>query len=116
MPIGKEQLPYAWPPKCRLNFYDGRDNLLFSSTDRLFDLFDNVMLAWPHNSRTIYFGISTTSSKWPKWSEEAIEKMEWLINYDFSCDGYKVKKIRLSETDCLPCAEEFRWKLVIKDM
>ncbi|MFT6735751.1 MAG: hypothetical protein ACJAS9_003965, partial [Polaribacter sp.] len=34
------------------------------SKDRRFDLSDNLMLNWPHFSRTIYMNINSKSTQW----------------------------------------------------
>jgi len=105
---------YKWPPKCTLKLYDSKGVIFLSSKDRLFDLADNIMLRWPHNSRTVYLGMATESKKWSIWNEGNIKKNEQLIDHDLSSDGYKVKITRESAVDTLQCTSEFRWKLAIK--
>ncbi len=114
MKITKEQELYAWPPQCRLSFYDGRLRFKFSTTDRLFDLSGNLMLDWNKKSRTIYLGVSTKSTKWIFCEEQNISKIESHIRYDISCDGYYVTINRLSEIDDSYCTEELLWKLRIR--
>lgn len=105
---------YKWPPKCTLKLYDSKGVIFLSSKDRLFELADNIMLRWPHNSRTVYLGMATESKKWDIWSDDNLIRIEQLIEYDICFDGYKVKITRESAIDCLHCIDEFRWKLVIK--
>lgn len=119
MTMRKSQVPFAWPPRCHLNFYvlekDGL-RLYDSSTYRFFDLDDIVdEMLWGKKSGTIYFGLSGNSKKWPTWDEHRLQHMEWLIDYDLTFDReFRVKITRETEDQNLPCTEEFLWKLMIK--
>lgn len=106
---------YKWPPKCHLNFRDGRGRLYFDSTDRDLDLFDNLMLYSETISRTVYFGLSASSSKYTVWNESTVEKIEWLIRYDLNFDGQSVSIKRISKLGA-SCSDEFIWKLFIRPM
>jgi hypothetical protein len=55
---------FKWPPKSELLFTNGRGKELYRSKDRRFDLSDNLMLNWPHFSRTIYMNINSKSTQW----------------------------------------------------
>jgi hypothetical protein len=112
--ISKEQQKYAWPSRSKLNFYDGWKRLLLSTTDRMFDLSDGLMLNWNKQSRIIYLGISTKNQKIKFWDEENIEKIENLIRYDLNFDWYSVSIDRLSEGGRIPGSEEYLWKLRIR--
>jgi hypothetical protein len=91
MAIKKAQEAFAWPPRCRLNFYVpyGRGlSLAISSTDRSCDLADTIdELIGQYKSRTIYFGLSGSSKKWVYWHEANLQNIEKLINYDLTFDG-----------------------------
>lgn len=108
---------FKWPPKSVLTFYSfrgGDRRTLFKVSDRLFDLSDGLMLTWPWNSRTVYMGVSTASTRWDMWDDENLEKVEWLIREDLTSDGYRVRVTRLYATDMLPCSSEFLWQLQIR--
>ena len=115
MKIKKEQEFFAWPPLSKLNFYDGRNRLKFSTTDRLFDLSDGLMLNWYKKSRTIYLGISTKSKRWKQWEDAKLKEIEERIKYDLSFDGYYVSIKRLTENTGIACSKEFLWKLQIRE-
>lgn len=105
--------PYLWPPKCRLAFYKRRTKLLFVERDRKLDLSDTLMLPWPRNHRTVYMGVSTKSTRWKRWNGKTLKKIEWLIKYDITFDGDRVRIMRLGKTG-IPCLKEFLWKLEIR--
>jgi hypothetical protein len=42
-------------------------------------------------------GVSTTSSRWKRWGEKNLEKIEGLIKYDITFDGYWVRITRLGK-------------------
>ncbi len=111
-PIGRD---YMWPPRCKLSFYNGWGTLLRSSTARDLDLADSLMLFWPHASRRVILGMSSQSSAahWKVWTEQILDRMEYLIRYDICFDGYRVGLTRLTNVG-IPCAEEFRWQLHIQ--
>ena len=112
----RERIPakYKWPACGRLTFYRRKDIPLFGTSDRMFDLSDELMgWNWPHDSRTIYMGVSTKSVRWKRWSNEALEKIELLIRYDLGFDGYRVRIARLT-AGSPSCSTEFLWKLQIR--
>lgn len=104
---------YRWPPKCQMFFRNGRGNLFFDSADRDLDLSDSLMLHWKGVSRTVYFGLITTSKKWRTWSTVNVEEIERLIRYDLGFDGYYVNITRIGNLGS-PCSDEFTWKLLIR--
>lgn len=106
---------YKWPPKCHINFKNGRGRLLLESTDRDLDLSDSLMLNWDYISRTVYLGLSTSNKKWKIWDQANIEKIEKLIRDDLNFDAYSVTIKRISKTGLL-CTDEFIWKLLIRPM
>ncbi len=82
--------------------------------DRKLDLADRLMAPWNSgNQRTVRFGISTKSKRWPRWNLDRVIQMEQLINHDLSQDGYQVTINRISRLG-IPCTQEFVWKLVIR--
>jgi hypothetical protein len=83
------------------------------SRSRLFDLADNLMMAWDHQQRTVTLGMVTSSKRWVRWDEDRLSRIEGLIADDLTHDGYRVSISRLSGRG-LPCTEEARWKLVIR--
>lgn len=116
MKVSKQQEYFAWPPLCRLNFYDGWNRLQFTTADRLFDLSDGLMMHWEKKSRTIYLGISTKSKKWAHWTEHNLKEIERRIKYDLSFDGYSVSIKRITAVSETLCSEEFLWKLRIREL
>jgi len=102
---------YKWPPKCHLIFRDGRGKLYFDTTDREFDLFDDLVQGSETITTTRYLGLSTSSNKYKTWNESTVEKIEWLIRYQLNFDGQSAILKRLSELGG-PCTNEFVWKLV----
>jgi hypothetical protein len=58
-------------------------------------------------------GVSTNSTRWRRWNEETLKRIEWLINYDITFDGDRVRITRLGKKGT-PCFEEFLWKLEIR--
>lgn len=104
---------FLWPPRVRLFAYGARDRLLWERTARDLDLADSLMLAWPHESRTVRLGMITKSIHWPAWSEKALSDVEKLMRYDLGFDGYTVTLRRLSVLGG-PCTDEFRWLLRIR--
>ncbi|MDE1173666.1 MAG: hypothetical protein PW790_08370 [Parvibaculaceae bacterium] len=105
---------FRWPPRSRLNFYKRKSTLLFSVSDRDFDLSDGLMMNCSNKSRTVYMGVSTASTKWLAWDEAKIESIEELIKYDLTFDGYRVRLQRLGKENS-PCSDEFKWKLLIRE-
>ena len=108
----------AWPPFCRMNFYSGHPNLVFSSEDRMLDLADTLPYNMPNSGRTVYLGLSTICHEWKTWNNVNLRKIEKHIKYDLGFDGYKVKLTRISKTDpkwkkC--CSQEFIWELDISE-
>jgi hypothetical protein len=115
MRISKSQESFAWPARSRLNFYDGWRKLKFSTTERLYDLADGLMLNWERKSRTIYLGLSTKSNKFKKWNSETLGTIEDRIKYDLKFDGYSVTISRVTSKLGEPCTYEFIWKLKIRN-
>lgn len=116
MNISKSQESFAWPSRSRLSFYDGWEKLKFSTTDRLYDLADGLMMSWNKKSRTIYFGLSTKSARFKMWNREALESIENRIKYDLNFDGYSVTISRVTSELGKPCSCEFMWKLNIRNL
>ena len=104
-----------WPPRCRLNFYRRRNKLWFFETDRFLDLYDTLILHWHKKQRTIYFGLSTKSTRWQRRDDVALQHIEDLIRYDLTFDGDKVRIKRVSKPG-KKCTEEFLWKLVVTQL
>lgn len=109
----KAPVQFRWPPRSKLNFYEQLDKLIFSTSDRDFDLSDGLILGNGKKTRTLYMGISTKSTKWPIWTVERIEWIESLIKYDLTFDGYRVSIRRLGE-ESTPCSQEYKWKLRVQ--
>jgi len=105
---------YFWPPRVLIRIYGRGGNIVDKSRDRLFDISDSIMLNWPHHSRTVQLGFVTRSARWVAWNEEALTKIEELIRYDLGFDGYRATLKRLSMPGT-PCAEEFRWSLLVRE-
>jgi hypothetical protein len=105
--------PYLWPPKCRLAFYKRQTKLVTVKRDRELDISDACMWWWPRRiTATMYFGIATKSTQWKLWNEEALKRIEWHINYDFTFEGDTVRITRLGKKGS-SCSKEFLWKLEI---
>lgn len=117
MTIKKKQEPFAWPPRCLLNFYVTERHcviLSHSSTYRMVDI-DDIIRQMIGKSGTIYFGLSCKSKRWPIWDEERLQHIEWLISYDIEFDGeFRVSIKRDTTVLNSPCTEEYLWKLFIK--
>jgi hypothetical protein len=79
---------FKWPPAVTMRFYDGRGVLWAQSSSRELDLADTLMLSWPHESRTVYMGVTTGSARWLSWDQKNVEKIEELIRYDITFDSY----------------------------
>ncbi len=114
MPITRLQAFYAWPPRCELRIYDSRGTPIDSSTDRFFDLADNLMHHWPRKTRLVFFGLSTRSTRWSRWDEHSLKEIERRIKYDLEFDGYRVTIDRITDNDSEPCTSEFVWGLKIR--
>ncbi|PHK93472.1 hypothetical protein CR162_18545 [Pseudoroseomonas rhizosphaerae] len=106
---------FKWPPRSTLRFYRG-ERLVISSSDRLFDLSDELMGWNAPSPRKLTFGLSSlsTNATWRVWDEKALSLIEGLIRYDLTFDGYRVRIKRVSAPGS-PCREEFRWSLDIKE-
>jgi len=104
-----------WPPKMRIYVYDEELCLIEESEDRKYDLNDNLFQTWYTNSRTVYVGIETRSKNWPKWDEGSLKWIEDRISWDLEFDGNEVRITRITENIGHPCAEEFIWRLDIRD-
>ncbi len=101
---------YRWPPRVRLTFLDHERVRMFCSTDRDFDLSDNLMRIWVDTPLTVFFRLATSSTKWIKWDEKALNVIEELIEYDLNFDAFDVGLTRMGKIGS-PCAEEFEWRL-----
>ena len=109
-------LPPKWPPKVRLSFHLAHGGLRWTSAHRRLDLFDSLMLHSNQSTMTVYFGVSTTSTTWSRWSNMAITKIEEIVQDDFAADGYKVRLTRVSRVGAggrPKCSKEFKWKLLV---
>jgi hypothetical protein len=81
------------------------------------DLFDNLVLHSSQTTMTVYFGVSTMSTTWSRWSNAAISKIEEIVQDDFAADGYKVGLTRITQVGIgarRRCSSEFMWKLLLR--
>jgi hypothetical protein len=101
----------TWPELCQIRIYEEHQGIMLTTTDREFDLADNLMSFYAE--RVNYFGLSSLSTnKWGRWDESNIKKIEKLIKTDLEFDGYSVAINRMSETGGY-CSNEFVWRLDI---
>ena len=118
MTITRAQEYYLWPPKCELKFFrkdrQGVYWYVMTSTDRFFDLVDNITPEGHRTTRTIYMAMTTESTRWRTWNLANVEGIERRIRSDLGSDGYRVSIRRLTPVDDGPCTEEFLWRLVIR--
>ncbi len=113
MPISKPKTN-DWPPRMLLYAYDEDMNVITRSTDRKFDLNDNLFQVWHEDSRTVHLGFETRSANWPIWDDESLRWIEMLIRHDLQFDGNEVEISRHTTSIGRPCTEEFVWKVVIR--
>jgi hypothetical protein len=106
---------FKWPPRSTLRFYHGNE-FWKSSTDRLFDLSDNLMGITASSRLKLTFGLTTQSTNpvWRIWDENALALIEGLIRYDLTFDGFRVTIKRIS-TPGSKCRDEFLWHLDIRE-
>jgi hypothetical protein len=119
-PVGRRLEEFSWPELCQLNFYSDAPQPRLSTTDRTFDLADNLTGTMSGGVRTVYMGVSSISQNWPEWSEARLRVVEDQIKYDLKFDGYGVKVQRhtpavdpRTRKKDRPCSDEFVWKLTI---
>lgn len=111
----KEQEAFAWPPRCTIKLYEAdKGSMVYppltSSTDRLFDMSDDIE---PHDMPlSVYFELSTKSTKWHKWDEDNLSQIESQIRYDLELENYDVVIERRGAINS-PCSQEFLWRLDI---
>jgi hypothetical protein len=108
---------YKWPPECVLTFSSRRGIVYFRTTDRKLDLADSLMLNHPYTSRLVCMSVSTESAKWDKWTEDKLQKIEDLIRYDITFDGYRVtikRMTRMPRPQPFWCTKPFQWLLQIR--
>jgi hypothetical protein len=78
----------------------------------VFDLSDELMLQWPHASRTVIVGLKVESLRWQIWDERRVAHIEHAIVDDLTFDGYRPTGERLTSLGA-KCNTEFRWRLRI---
>jgi len=88
--------PWLWPRSGVVFIRNGRGREERSSTDRRFDLADNVMLQ-ASGQRTVVIAFSVDGGDGVPCDVEA-QRIENLIRYDFGFDGYGVTLTRLTAT------------------
>jgi hypothetical protein len=105
---------YLWPRSTCLTFYTKGGRSLVSIRRRKFDLYDALMQR--HRYRTAYLGIATRSDSWPRWTNEALDRIEARIRYDFEFESFSAKLTRMTPVvqPAQPCTEEFRWRLQVR--
>lgn len=109
--------PPKWPAGVRLNFYNRHGAFRWSDTYRRLDLFDTLVLNSEQTTITAYLGVLTTSAKWTRWSNAALERVEDIIRDDFGFDCYRVKLTRVTPVGRggrPQCSKEFKWKLQLR--
>ncbi|MFH1137402.1 MAG: hypothetical protein V1816_15145 [Pseudomonadota bacterium] len=99
----------------RLYVYDDKMVVLDESSDRKYDLNDNLFQVWGEEGRTVYLGVETASKNWPVWDENSLQWIEERIVWDLPFDGNEVSLSRHTKTTGRPCTEEFIWKLEISE-
>jgi hypothetical protein len=99
---------YLWPADCSLIVRDEHGVELFRSSDRRFDLADNVM-SRNFSERKVIIAFQIDSWQ-PDSSETEASRLENLITYDFEFDGYLVSLSRLEET----IADTYAWQVQIQ--
>ena len=72
-----------------------------------------MRMHWPHSQRTVELTLTTESTKWDRWDEDALALMEDNMRYDLGDDGYGVVITRLSGAG-RPCTAEMRWRLIVR--
>lgn len=103
-----------FPPRSRIGLYARRKKLASYVEEGRTDLADTVIPNnWPHRQRTVEMRLSTRSTRWKVWNEEALSKVEAYIRYDFGFDNYYVIIKRLSGMD-ESCTTEMCWKLTVR--
>ncbi len=110
---GHSNIYGKWPRGVRLYAYDENMDMFDNSTDRQYDLHDNLFQAWPGSRRRVFLGVAVNSKNWVRWDEENLRCIEELITDDFEFECEKVK-IRRQTQPKRPCAEEFVWRLDIR--
>lgn len=105
--------PYLLPKSSWIRFYNGRGRILAEFKRRKIDFADEIMLFWYKNQRTVIFGLTIRDGRLRSWDLALIDKVEWLLRYDFGFDGYRVIIKRLTDLGG-PLTDEFRWKLMIR--
>lgn len=104
----------GWPPRSRLHVYSRGRELFPITYARGIDLADTIIrMSWPHSQRTVELALTTESTKWDRWDENALALMEDNIRHDLGHDGYGVVITRLSGMG-RPCTAEMRWRLVVR--
>lgn len=100
--------PWLWPRNGVLFIRDGRGREESSSSNRRFDLADNVMLGdW--KERTVVIAFSIDGGNGVRSAEEA-QRLENLIRDDFGHDGYGVTLAKLEPTGL----DTYAWRARIR--
>lgn len=106
--------PTWFPPRSKLALYSRGEKLAPYVEGKRIDLTDTVFPnGWLHKQRTVEMRLSTRSTKWKVWDDEAISKVEAYIRYDFGFESYYVIIKRLSGAG-EPCTTEMCWKLTAR--
>jgi hypothetical protein len=106
--------PKWFPPRSKLGLYARGEKLVPYVEQGRVDLSDTVLTkAWPHRQRTVEMRLSTRSTRWKVWDEEAVSNVEAYIRYDFGFESYYVIIKRLSGMG-EPCTTEMCWKLTVR--
>ena len=107
---------FLWPPRCRMNFYDGWNRLRWTSTDRTLDLEDSLMTFSDRRSKSLIFGMITLSKtcRWSHWTESNVSYIEEAVREDICFDGFLLTMRRISVPGS-HCCDEFKWHLRIRN-
>lgn len=100
--------PFLWPKNSCVFIRDGRGRELASSTDRRFDLANNIAPdGW--GQRTVVVALSIDGGIAVPSSEEA-DRLERLIREDLGADGYDVTLTKL-ETNGF---DTYAWRVRVR--
>ena len=106
---------FRWPPRFQLNWYNGRQKLLWTSDYRELDLEDSLPYFYPFLNSLIGMTVRSKTKKWSVWNEENVSYIQEWIREDICFDGHRMTMKRLSDLN-IPCSEESRWRLRITHM
>ena len=134
--VPKDREMDAFPPLSKFSFYTKRpepililssENRLLSSLEDLKDYLIDELNLESEKKATVYFGLSSMSDFWEKWTKENVDKMEiriehclekYLIECGFKPNSFYIEiepitMRRIGVRRNMPCNSEFRWKIDI---